>query len=358
MVADGRAGARRARVGQGALAGRLALPQPYLLFLGDTVEEGFAKTAFGLRDWAPELCVGEFALPEAKINLGLPQLRPAEAADRGARALVIGVANSGGFIADSWVPALVEALEAGLDIVSGMHAKLHCIPELRYGAERFGRRLIDIRKPPENIPIATGLKRTGKRLLTVGTDCALGKKYTALSIARAFAARGVDADFRATGQTGIMISGGGIPMDAVVSDFAAGAAEMLSPDAAPNHWDVIEGQGSLLHPAYAGVSLALLHGSQPDIFIVCHDPTRTRLLGDEDFAVPPVEDIIELTIALGRRTNPAIRCGGVSLNTSAMDEAEAEALCASETVRLGLPAADPIRGGSAFDALIEECLKP
>ena len=225
MAADGGAGARTARVGQGALAGRLALPQPYLLFLGDTVEEGFAKTAFGLRDWAPELCVGEFALPEAGISLGLPQLRPAEAADRGARALVIGVANSGGFIADSWVPALVEALEAGLDIVSGMHAKLNCIPELRYGAERFGRRLIDIRKPPENIPIATGVKRTGKRLLTVGTDCALGKKYTALSIARAFGARGVDADFRATGQTGIMISGGGLPKDAVVSDFAAGAAE-------------------------------------------------------------------------------------------------------------------------------------
>ena len=147
-------------------------------------------------------------------------------------------------------------------------------------------------------------------------------------------------------------------MDAVVSDFAAGAAEMLSPDAAPDHWDVIEGQGSLLHPAYAGVSLALLHGSQPDIFIVCHDPTRTRLLGDEDFAVPPIEDIIELTVALGRRTNPAIRCGGVSLNTSAMDEAEADALCASETARLGLPVADPIRGGAAFDALIEECLKP
>ena len=358
VTADGGGGARTARVEQGARPERLALPQPYLLFLGDTVEAGFAKTAFGLRDWAPELCVGEFALPGAQVSLGLPQLNPAEAADRGARALVIGVANSGGFIAESWVPALVEALEAGLDIVSGMHAKLTCIPELRYGAERLGRRLIDIRKPPEGIPIATGLKRSGKRLLTVGTDCALGKKYTALSIARAFAGRGVSADFRATGQTGIMISGGGIPMDAVVSDFAAGAAELLSPDAAPDHWDVIEGQGSILHPAYAGVSLALLHGSQPDAFVVCHDPSRTRLLGDEEFAVPSVEEIIELTIALGRRTNPAIRCGGVSLNTSALDEAEAESLCRSESARLGLPVADPVRGGPALDALIDECLKP
>ena len=357
VTADGGGGPRTARVGQSLFSDRLALPQPYLLFLGDTVEAGFAKTAFGLRDWAPELCVGEFSLPGAKVSAGLPQLRPADAADQGARALVIGVANSGGFIAESWVPALVEALEAGLDIVSGMHAKLNCIPELRYGAERLGRRLIDIRKPPENIPIATGLKRSGKRLLTVGTDCALGKKYTALSIARAFAARGVDSDFRATGQTGIMISGGGIPMDAVVSDFAAGAAEILSPAAAPGHWDVIEGQGSILHPAYAGVSLALLHGSQPDVFVVCHDPGRERLLGDEEFAVPSVEEIIGLTITLGRRTNAAIRCGGVSLNTSALDDAAAAELCANEGKRLGLPVADPIRGGPAFDALIDQCLK-
>ena len=341
---------------KGGGAGTTALPQPYLLFLGDTIEAGFAKTAFGLRDWAPELCVGEFALESATISLGLPKLTPTEAADRGAKALVIGVANSGGFIARSWIPALIEALEAGLDIVSGMHARLSCIPELRYGAERLGRRLIDIRKPPENIPIATGLKRSGRRLLTVGTDCALGKKYTALSIARAFGARGIDADFRATGQTGIMISGSGIPMDSVVSDFAAGAAELLSPAAAPNHWDVIEGQGSILHPAYAGVSLALLHGSQPDVFVVCHDPSRTRLLGDEEFAVPSVEEIIKLTIALGRRTNPAIRCGGVSLNTSSLSDDEASALCEAESSRLCLPVADPMRAGPLFDRLVEECL--
>jgi uncharacterized NAD-dependent epimerase/dehydratase family protein len=333
------------------------LPRPYLLFLGDTVEPGFAKTAFGLRDWAPELCVGEFALPEATVTTGLPKLTPTEAADRGARALVIGVANSGGFIAESWVPPLLEALEAGLDVVSGMHARLGRIPELFYSAERLGRRLIDIRTPPANIPVATGLKRSGKRLLTVGTDCALGKKYTALSLARSFSGRGVDTDFRATGQTGIMISGGGIPMDAVVADFAAGAAEMLSPAAALDHWDVIEGQGSILHPAYAGVSLALLHGSQPDVFVVCHDPTRDRLLGDEEFAVPSVDEIIQLTISLGRRTNPAIRCGGVALNTSAMPETEAAAACAAESGRLGLAVADPMRGGEAFKWLVDECLK-
>jgi uncharacterized NAD-dependent epimerase/dehydratase family protein len=334
----------------------LTLPQPYLLFLGDTVEPGYAKTAFGLRDWARERCVGEFALPTATVSAGLPQLRPIQARDKGARSLVIGVANSGGFIADSWVPALVEALEAGLHIISGMHARLGDLPELRATADRLGHRLIDVRQPPPKIPIATGLKRSGKRLLTVGTDCALGKKYTALSIARAFQQRGIDADFRATGQTGIMIAGRGIPMDAVLSDFAAGAAEILSPAADENHWDVIEGQGSLLHPVFAGVTLSLLHGSQPDVFVVCHDPTRTRLLGDEEFAVPSVEEIIEITIRLGSRTNPAIRVGGVSFNTGALGEDEARELMARESARLGLPVADPMRGGAEFERLVDSCL--
>ena len=334
----------------------VALPRPYLLFLGDTVEPGYAKTAFGLRDWARDECIGEFALPSATVSTGLPKLTPGEAHASGARALVIGVANSGGFIAETWVPALVEALEAGLDLVSGMHAHLADVPMLAAAAERLGRRLIDLRVPPANIPIATGLKRSGKRLLTVGTDCALGKKYTALSIARAFEARGVDCDFRATGQTGIMIAGSGIPMDAVVSDFAAGASEILSPAAGPDHWDVIEGQGSLLHPVFAGVTLSLLHGSQPDVFVVCHEPTRTRLLGDEEFAVPSVEEIIELTIRLGSRTNPAIRVGGISFNTSSLREDQAREVIAAESARLGIPVADPMRGGEEFEKLVDSCL--
>jgi uncharacterized NAD-dependent epimerase/dehydratase family protein len=153
-----------------------------------------------------------------------------------------------------------------------------------------------------------------------------------------------------------MIAGAGIPMDAVVADFAAGAAEILSPAAADDHWDVIEGQGSLLHPVFAGVTLSLLHGSQPDAFVVCHDPSRTRLLGDEEFAVPSVEEIIDLTIRLGSRTNPAIRAAGVSFNTVALEEAEARALMTRESERLGLPVADPIRGGPEFERLVDSCL--
>jgi uncharacterized NAD-dependent epimerase/dehydratase family protein len=355
MLDEGQ-GAASAQSASNARLENIVLPQPYLLFLGDTVEPGYAKTALGLRDWARERCVGEFALPAATVTTGLPKMSPAEARSQGARSLVIGVANSGGFIADEWVPALVEALEAGLDIVSGMHARLADVPALKEAATRRGRKLIDVRRPPSNIPIATGLKRSGKRLLTVGTDCALGKKYTALAITRALQAREVDADFRATGQTGIMIAGRGIPMDAVIADFAAGAAEILSPGAADSHWDVIEGQGSLLHPAYAGISLALLHGSQADVFVVCDDPTRERMLGDEGFAVPPVEEIIDLTIRLGARTNPNIRCAGISLNTGALREDEALELIAQETARLGLPAADPMRGGPSFERLVDSCL--
>lgn len=333
-----------------------ALPQPYLLFLGDTTEASFAKTAFGLRDWAPERCVGEYACERATVTTGLPFLTPAQAEATGARALVIGVANSGGFIPDSWIPALLEALGAGLDIISGMHTRLAGLPDLKAAAVRHGRNLIDVRQPPSDIPIATGLKRSGKRLLTVGTDCALGKKYTALALARTFAIRGVAVDFRATGQTGILIAGQGIPIDAVVADFAAGAAEMLSPDAADDHCDVIEGQGSLSHPAYAGVSLALLHGSQPDVVVICHEPGREWIVGHPEYGLASIEETIDLALLLGRRTNPAIRCAGVSLNTAQLDAGSAERLIVNEGERLGLAVADPMRGGAAFERLVDACL--
>lgn len=332
------------------------LPRPYLLFLGDTVEASYAKTAFGLRDWVPDQCVGEFTCEGGTVTTGLPALTPGQAFAKGARGLVIGVANSGGFIPDNWIPALVEALQAGLDIVSGMHTRLAEVQALKTAAEKFSRKLIDVRQPPTGIPIATGRKRSGKRLLTIGTDCALGKKYTALALTRAFVRRGVAADFRATGQTGILIAGSGIPIDAVVADFAAGAAEILSPDAAENHWDIIEGQGALLHPAYSGVSLALLHGSQPDVIVVCHEPGRKCLVGHSDYDVPGVEEITDLALRLGRRTNPAARCAGVSLNTSQMDAQTAERLLQNEGERLKLPVADPMRGGAMFERLVEACL--
>ena len=145
--------------------------------------------------------MGEWSCAGATVTTGLPRLTPKEARARGAKAMVIGVANTGGVIGDSWIPCLVEALESGLDIISGMHAKLQDVSQLKTAADRHGRRLIDVRTPPRNIPIASGGKRSGKRLLTVGTDCAIGKKYTALVLTREFVKRGLNADFRATGQT-------------------------------------------------------------------------------------------------------------------------------------------------------------
>jgi uncharacterized NAD-dependent epimerase/dehydratase family protein len=334
----------------------VTIPMPYALFLGTASEPGWAKTAFGLRDWVPEHCIAEIAMPQCQVSLGLPRVTLAEAAAMGARSLVIGVAPIGGRIDPQWIPLLVDALHAGLDLVSGMHTRLGDVVELSSTATRAGRKLIEIRIPPPNIPLATGAKRSGQRLLTIGTDCALGKKYTALALTRAFRARGVDADFRATGQTGILIAGSGIPMDAVVSDFLAGAAEALSPDAATTHWDVIEGQGSLFHPSYAAVTLGLLHGSQPDVIVVCHDPRRREVDDCPGYLLPTIPETIALALKLGRRVNPDIRCAGVSLNTSGMSAAQADEAIRTVVHSCGLPAADPIRGGPALDALVSSCL--
>lgn len=335
-------------------AGGLVIGKPYLLFLGDVTDEDDAKTALGLRDWCPRDCVGQLRLPCCTVTTELPDLTPAQAVARGARSLVIGVAPMGGVLSPRWVPALRDALEAGLDVVSGMHSTLADEEALVAAARRNGRRIVEIRRPKGPPRIGTGRKRSGRRLLTVGTDCALGKKYAALAIAQELERRRIPTDFRATGQTGILISGRGVPVDAVVADFVAGAAESLSPDAASDHWDVVEGQGALLHPSYAGVTLGLLHGSQPDAFVVCHDPLRRTLSGLPDMPIPAVESIVRLTIELGRVTNPAIRCVGVSLNTMRVPDAERDALHRDYERRLGVPSFDPLRGG--VDRVVDRML--
>lgn len=322
------------------------LRKPYLLFLGSVRARDDAKTAFGLRDWCRDDCVGQWRLPGCAVDLGLPDLEPVDAALRGAKSLVIGVAASGGRLEPAWVPALQRALSAGLDLISGMHMRLNDDESLRDAAATAGRLMHDVRHGRVGISrIGTGERRSGKRLLTVGTDCALGKKYTALALTVALQRAGFNATFRATGQTGILIAGEGIAVDAVVADFVAGAVELLSPAGPAERWDVIEGQGSILHPSYAGVSLSLLHGSQPDAIVVCHDPTRHTLSGMSAFPVPQVEDVLELTLRLGRVTNPGIRCVGVSLNTSHLSGTDREAAYLEYERRTAVPAFDPMRGG-------------
>mgnify|MGYP003317157967 FL=1 len=152
-------------------------------------------------------------------------------------------------------------------------------------------------------------------MLTVGTDCSVGKKYTALAIERAMRTSQMDVTFKATGQTGILIAENGIAIDAIVSDFISGAVEWLSPDNTDDHWDIIEGQGSLFHPSFAGVSLGLLHGSQPDAFVVCHEPNRANMRG-VDAPLPSIQEVIDQTIQNGILTNKKIQCIGIALNTS------------------------------------------
>jgi uncharacterized NAD-dependent epimerase/dehydratase family protein len=323
----------------------LELRKPYLLFLGNVTLRSDAKTGFGLRDWCPEDVLGEWSLPEATVSLGLPRMTPAQAARAGAGSLVIGVAPAGGALPEAWVPTLAQALEAGLDVVSGMHTRLELHPALVEAAARGDARLINVRHGSPCTTVATGRRRTGRRLLTVGTDCALGKKYTALAMARQLQSQGVPATFRATGQTGILIAGQGVAIDALVADFVAGAAEALSPDNAPGHWDVIEGQGSLFHPAYAGVTLGLLHGSQPDAIVLCHDPSRTVIEDCPQVAIPPLAEAIRRYLEAGRLTNADIRCAGLAINASSLDDAQWADYQARLGEELGLPVCDPMRGG-------------
>ncbi|MDR3439383.1 N-acetyltransferase DgcN [Telmatospirillum sp.] len=322
----------------------MTIPQPYLLFLGDVADQLAAKTAAGIVDWRDECCVGQIRLRGCKADLGIAELTIAEAVAKGARTLVVGVANAGGLLPDHWTGVIVDAIEAGLDVASGLHTRLGSIPAIAEAAERCGRRLFDVRQTDQRFDTGKGVKRSGRRLLTVGTDCSVGKKYTALALERELRTRGVKADFRATGQTGVFISGLGVAIDAVVADFISGAAEWLSPATEPDHWDVIEGQGSLFHPSFAGVTLGLLHGAQPDVFVVCHEPTRTRMRG-VDRPLPSIAEVIDLTIRCGQLTNPAIQPLGIAVNTQAYDEAEARAYLLSVSQAHGLPATDPIRFG-------------
>jgi uncharacterized NAD-dependent epimerase/dehydratase family protein len=321
------------------------LRKPYLLFLGDVQDKLTAKTAFGLKDWCPEDVVGEWSLPGCSVTLGLVRLSPREAAARGAGSIIVGIAPTGGTLPAHWVTELAAAADAGLDVVSGLHTRLTSFPELVQVAARRAVRLIDVRHSDKTYGAASGRKRSGKRVLTVGTDCALGKKYTALALAGNLAKRGIAATFRATGQTGIMISGAGIAIDAVIADFIAGAAEQLSPDNAAEHWDVIEGQGSLFHPAYAGVTLGLLHGSQPDAIVLCHDPARRTIDEYPNFPIPDLPAAIDAYLRAGRLTNPAIRCVGLSINSSSLSEADGAEYCRRLSAELGLPVCDPLRTG-------------
>ncbi|MCD1634238.1 DUF1611 domain-containing protein [Martelella mediterranea] len=319
---------------------------PYLLFLGDAPDGLAAKVAQGIKDWRPEYAVGQLRLEGCKADMKLPDLSIAEAVDKGVKTLVIGVANRGGVISPAWKSVLIEAMEAGLDLASGLHNLLRNEADLAAKARELGRTLHDVRIPAVQYPIANGKKRTGKRMLAVGTDCSVGKMYTALCVEKAMRDKGMKATFRATGQTGILITGGGVPLDAVIADFMAGSIEYLSPDNDADHWDLIEGQGSLFHASYSGVTLALIHGGQPDALVICHEPNRPHMRGLPDYQLPSLEAVRDLALQMARIVNPDCKVVGISLNTSAMSDEEALEYCRQTEARMGLPTVDPFRHGA------------
>ncbi len=327
---------------------------PYLLFLGDAPDQLAAKVAQGIKDWRPENAVGQFRLPGCGADMGLVDMSLDEGLKAGAKTLVIGVANRGGVISDEWKVVLVEALRLGYDLAAGLHNLLRNENELQAAAKVNGGTLHDVRVPTIAYPIANGVKRTGKRALAIGTDCSCGKMYTAMAMDAEMNARGMKSDFRATGQTGILITGKGVPLDAVIADFMAGAVEYLTPDNDPDHWDHIEGQGSLFHVSYSGVTMALIHGGQPDALVLCHEPTRTHMRGLPHYALPSLETLRDTALPMARVANPAAQITGVSVNTKALDEAAAKACLQEIEDRMNLPATDPFRFGSGklVDALI------
>ncbi|HEX4479894.1 MAG TPA: N-acetyltransferase DgcN, partial [Rudaea sp.] len=342
---------------QGNVVGDGHWGPPYLLYLGGAVDDLAIKTARGLAYWRPDWCIGQYRQPSTRVTLGLTEMKPALAKAHGADTMVIGTANAGGVMARETIADIVAALDAGLNVISGLHEKLRENPDIVAAAARNGRVLFDAREYTKKIPVGNGRKRAGRRLLTVGTDCSVGKMYTTLAIERSMRKRGLAADFRATGQTGIFIAGSGISVDAVISDFISGATELISPARNDGGWDLIEGQGSLFHPSYAGVSLGLLHGAQPDALVLCHEPTRSHMRGIPEFPLPDLARCLEANLVAARLTNPDVKAVGVALNTSNLPDDKAIAACREISDRLGLPCQDPVTMGveSLVDNLLSCC---
>jgi uncharacterized NAD-dependent epimerase/dehydratase family protein len=318
---------------------------PFLLYLGHSTDPLGIKTSRGLATFRAEDCVGEFRHDDCPLTLGLPRMSLEEGVAAGARTLVLGIAHAGGTMDVAIIADAEAALAAGLNLASGLHHRLRDVAKLVAQAKALGLTLTDVRDPPEDLQVGTGYRRAGRRLLTVGTDCSVGKMYASLALTEGICARGIAADFRATGQTGILIAGAGVPVDAVVADFISGAIEQLAPARHDRGWDVIEGQGSLFHPSFAGVSTGLLHGAQPEALVLCHDPARREMRGLPGRALPDLSDCLAANLQTARLTSPMVYAAGVCLNTSSFGEGEARKLCRKTEDDLGLPTTDPHRFG-------------
>jgi uncharacterized NAD-dependent epimerase/dehydratase family protein len=272
---------------------------------------------------------------------------------------LVGVATQGGRFPPAWRDLLRQAVAAGLDLENGLHEYLTEDEDLVELARQHGAELRDLRKPPAdlNVPTGANLGLDSRILLTVGSDCAIGKMTVALELDREARRRGLKSVFVPTGQTGIAIAGWGISVDAVVSDFTAGAAEKLVVEGASRGGEVlwVEGQGALLHPAYSGVTLGLIHGSAPHAFVLCHLAGSTEIEGFPGHSLRTLPDLIELHERIALPARPA-KVAAIALNTRHLDEAAARSAVADAAQETGLPADDPVRfgAGGLADALLEE----
>jgi uncharacterized NAD-dependent epimerase/dehydratase family protein len=316
---------------------------------GHSDDPHHGKTMYGVIRYAadPVVCVLDSERAGETVE-GLPVVASVgEALAHEPTTALVGVAPSGGRLPPVWRSILADALRAGLDVEAGMHEFLADDPELARLAREHQVELRDLRRPPADLSVSTGANLThgASVVLTVGSDCAIGKKTVAVELDRAARARGLASVFVPTGQTGIMIAGWGIAVDAVVADFLAGAAERLVVEGARRGdllW--VEGQGSLVHPQYSGVTLGLLHGSAPHALLLCHKAGETRLEGMPQHPIPPLAELVELYERASLPARPA-RVAGIALNTSRLPETEALAAVAAAREETGLPADDPVRFG-------------
>lgn len=316
-----------------------------------------AKTAIGVLryrvDQVAAVVDSTHAGSTAQASVGVGGAIPvvsdvAAAAALGADSLLVGIAPQGGGLPEAWRPILADALRRGWDVIAGLHVFLADDPELAALARQTGARLFDVRRPPAGRPVAAARAARVEALvvLTVGSDCNVGKMTTALELERELAARGTRARFVATGQTGILIAGSGVAVDAVPSDFVAGVTENLVLDAARDaDVVVVEGQGSLIHSGYSGVALALLHGAAPAAMVLCHELGRQRV-NERDTPIPPLAELARLYEAAAAWVHPS-RVVGVALNTLRHDEATARAALTAAEHETGHPATDPVRFGAA-----------
>jgi uncharacterized NAD-dependent epimerase/dehydratase family protein len=329
-----------------------------ILAEGHSGDPHFGKTASGVIRYRPEDIVAILdSARHGETQDGFPVVGSvSDALEYEPTTALVGVATQGGRFPPAWRDVLKDSIRAGLDVENGLHEFVSEDPELVGLAREHGVELRDLRKPPPGLNVPTGgnLTHNATTILAVGSDCAIGKMTVALELDREARRRGLRSEFIPTGQTGMAIAGWGIAVDAVVSDFIAGAAEQLVLEGVERGGEVlfVEGQGSLLHPAYSGVTLGLIHGSAPHGYVLCHMAGETVVDGDDRFPIPPLSEVVALHEQISLLARPAL-VHAIALNTRNLDDDGARRAIEEAEAETGLPADDPVRfgAGKLVDAL-------